>query len=262
MRHRPKVQLGEGKERFNVGNRASLSYSQSLFELAFSISLHVNLYKRLIMKYFTFLLSMLVVSVAVAQKPLDRGIHKRTTGGVSFLFGDKKAKDACKTNVVAFENIYSLQPIAANALPVYTEPAVLLEAPLDLASAISIPSLTQQPKERTGRFLRPILRKSPGPVVGLNPERRLFRRGSTILGAPADSSAPYDWASIVGFVTGVLGFVVPLFWILGIVFGAIGMKRTKDGSLRGRGLAVAGFVCGVAMPALVLLLVGIVLGSL
>ena len=161
---------------------------------------------------------MLVVSVAVAQKPLDRGIHKRTTGGVSFLFGDKKAKDACKTNVVAFENIYSLQPIAANALPLHTEPAVLLEAPLDLASAMSIPSLTRQPKERTGRFLRPIFRKSPGPVVGLNPERRLFRRGSSMLGAPADSSAPFDWASIVGFVTGVLGFVVWPFWILGIIF--------------------------------------------
>ena len=205
---------------------------------------------------------MLVVSVAVAQKPLDRGIHKRTTGGVSFLFGDKKAKDACKTNVVAFENIYSLQPIAANALPLHTEPAVLLEAPLDLASAMSIPSLTRQPKERTGRFLRPIFRKSPGPVVGLNPERRLFRRGSSMLGAPADSSAPFDWASIVGFVTGVLGFVVWPFWILGIIFGAVGMTNTKDGSLRGRGLAVAGFVCGLASPVLLLWFVGLELGAL
>jgi len=73
MRHRPNVQLGEGKERFNVGNRTSLSYSQSLFELAFSISLHDNLCKRFIMKHFTFLLSMLVVSVAVAQKPAQVG---------------------------------------------------------------------------------------------------------------------------------------------------------------------------------------------
>ena len=32
------------------------------------------------MKYFSLLLSMLVVIAAVAQKPFDRGIHKRTTG--------------------------------------------------------------------------------------------------------------------------------------------------------------------------------------
>lgn len=43
------------------------------------------------MKFLSLLLSMMVVTVAVAQKPLDRGIHKRKTGGVSFLFGKKKA---------------------------------------------------------------------------------------------------------------------------------------------------------------------------
>ncbi len=212
------------------------------------------------MKYFTFLLPMMVVSVAVAQKPIDRGIHKRTTGGVSFLFGDKKANTQ-KTNVVAFEDIYSLQPIAANDISLHIEPAVLLEAPSDFASVVSIPSLAQQSNERTGRFLRPIIRKSPRPMVSLNPERRLFLRSSSMLSAPAASGAPMDWASLVGFVTGVLGFVVPFFWILGIVFGAIGMKRTKDGSVRGRGLALAGFICGLAVPVVGLLLVGLILGA-
>ena len=69
------------------------------------------------MKHFTFLLSMLVVSAAVAQKPIDRGIHKRTTGGVSFLFGKKKAKEAVNTDVVVFEEAYSLNAIAPKTLP-------------------------------------------------------------------------------------------------------------------------------------------------
>jgi hypothetical protein len=77
----------------------------------------------------------------------------------------------------------------------------------------------------------------------------------------ADSDAAFDWASIVGFVTGVLGWFVPGLWLLGIIFGAIGMKRTKDGSLRGRGLAVAGFVLGVAVPLVVILLIGVLLAA-
>ena len=35
----------------------------------------------------------LVVTATVGQKPLDRGVHKRTTGGVSFLFGEKSQQD-------------------------------------------------------------------------------------------------------------------------------------------------------------------------
>ena len=37
------------------------------------------------MKHLTVLLFLMVVTSAAAQKPLDRGIHKRKTGGVSFL---------------------------------------------------------------------------------------------------------------------------------------------------------------------------------
>ena len=125
-----------------------------------------------------------------------------------------------------------------------------------------MPPSRQKFNDRTNRLLRPLNRKALAPVARLKSERRLFRRAASILSVPADSSAPYDWASIVGFVTGVLGFVIPLFWILGIVFGAIGMKRTKDGSLRGRGMAVAGFICGLAVPLLVILLLGVIFASI
>ena len=98
-------------------------------------------------------------------------------------------------------------------------------------------------------------------VAGPTTEKRLFRRVNPLMANPADSDAAFDWASIVGFVTGVLGWFVPGLWLLGIIFGAIGMKRTKDGSLRGRGLAVAGFVLGVAVPLVVILLIGVLLAA-
>lgn len=98
-------------------------------------------------------------------------------------------------------------------------------------------------------------------VAGPTAEKRLFRRANPLMANPADSSAPFDWASIVGFVSGILGWAVPGLWLLGIIFGAIGMKRTKDGSLRGRGLAVAGFVLGLTVPLVVILLIGVLLSA-
>jgi hypothetical protein len=214
------------------------------------------------MKHFTFLLSMLVVSAAVAQKPIDRGIHKRTTGGVSFLFGKKKAKEAVNTDVVVFEEAYSLNAIAPKTLPFEFESAMLLKEPRNLASLDIVPPSRQKPNDRTSRLLRPLNRRALAPLASLKSERRLFRRAASMLSAPADSGAPTDWASIVALVTGILGFVVPFFWILGTVFGAIGMKRTKDGSLRGRGMAVAGFICGLVYPLLVILLLGVLFAAL
>lgn len=64
------------------------------------------------MKHFALFLSMLVASAAMAQKPLDRGIHKRTTGGVSFLFGKKKAKQARNAEVLVLEEAETPDAIA------------------------------------------------------------------------------------------------------------------------------------------------------
>ena len=214
------------------------------------------------MKHFAFLLSMLVVGAAVAQKPLDRGIHKRTTGGVSFLFGKKKAKDAVNTDVVVLEDAYSLNAIAPKSVPFEFESAILQKETRNFAALDIVRPTRQKSNDRTGRFLRPLNRKALAPLASLKSERLLFRRTASALRAPDDSGVPTDWASIVGLVTGILGFFVPWLFILGIVFGAIGMKRTKDGSLRGRGMAVAGFALGLLAPLLLVVLVGVALATL
>ena len=214
------------------------------------------------MKHFAFLLSMLVVSAAVAQKPIDRGIHKRATGGVSFLFDKKKANDAVNTDAVVFEEVQSLNAIETKTVPYVFESAVLMKGTRNFALMDNVSTSLQKPTDRTSRFLRPLNRKAIAPLASLNTERRLFRRAASRPNVPVDSDAPTDWASIVALVTGILGLFVPFFWILGIVFGAIGMKRTKDGSLRGRGMAVAGFVCGLVTPLLLILLLGIVFAAL
>ena len=201
---------------------------------------------------------MLVVTAAVAQKPFDRGIHKRTTGGVSFLFGEKKAKDADNMDVVTYDDMVALETMAPSLVANDVAPAALIESQDLAAFAVAEPI---EEVVLTNRVLRKLNRKGLTMVAGPTAEKRLFRRANPLMANPADSDAAFDWASIVGFVTGVLGWFVPGLWLLGIIFGAIGMKRTKDGSLRGRGLAVAGFVLGLAVPLVVLLLIGVLLSA-
>ena len=201
---------------------------------------------------------MLVVTAAVAQKPFDRGIHKRTTGGVSFLFGEKKAKDADNMDVVTYDDMVALETMAPSLVANDVAPAALIESQDLAAFAVAEPI---EEVMLTNRVLRKLNRKGLTMVAGPTAEKRLFRRANPLMANPADSDAAFDWASIVGFVTGVLGWFVPGLWLLGIIFGAIGMKRTKDGSLRGRGLAVAGLILGLAVPLVVLLLIGVLLSA-
>lgn len=71
-------------------------------------------------------------------------------------------------------------------------------------------------------------------------------------------SGEWDLFSIIGFVAVFLGWLLPLtllWWILAIVFSAIGLSRTKGGSRRGRGLAIAGLILGILSILLFLVLV-------
>ena len=100
-------------------------------------------------------------------------------------------------------------------------------------------------------------------VAGLDSKKRLIRRLGREESNPADGNAPYDWASIVGFAGILFGL---FYWflisrievilypsiLLALIFGAIGLRRTKEGQRRGRGLALAAFI-----PGLVVFLVGI-----
>jgi hypothetical protein len=71
----------------------------------------------------------------------------------------------------------------------------------------------------------------------------------------------WDIFSILSFGFGIIGILaVPiLFGILAIIFGAIGLSRTKNGARRGRGFAIAGFVLGLLVFFLLFLLFGLLL---
>ncbi len=54
--------------------------------------------------------------------------------------------------------------------------------------------------------------------------------------------------AIASLVLGIIGVVSAICSIPAIVFGAIAMNQTgKDHSLKGRGMAIAGFVLGIVM---------------
>lgn len=84
-----------------------------------------------------------------------------------------------------------------------------------------------------------------------------------LVGALNPENAPRtDGMSIVALVCGILSFLIPLVGlvlaILAIVFGAIGMGRTKrNPELKGRGMAIAGLVLGILGFLFVLLILAL-----
>ena len=58
--------------------------------------------------------------------------------------------------------------------------------------------------------------------------------------------------AISSLVLSLVG-LAPCFWVfqvpglLGVIFGIIGMKQTKDGTRKGRGMAIAGLVIGIIL---------------
>ena len=203
-----------------------------------------------LMKHFTLILSMLLASAAIAQKPLDRGIHKRTTGGVSFLFGKKKAKQTRNADVIVLEEAHTPEALAPIAIPMECESAGLLMVPSHAMSDKVVASLPQKAFSRRSRFLRPLRRKAMSSFLTLAPERRLLHRVHPRGDEPADEKAPFDLMTILG-LTGVV--LCPIFFPLivpGILFSMVGITRTKDGIRRGRKMAVIAFVCGLLVFSL------------
>ena len=102
---------------------------------------------------FLFLLSMLVVTAAVAQN-LDRGIHKPSTR-CSFLFGEK-ANDADKMDVAAYDDVV-VETMAPSLVANDVAPATLLE-PQFASFAIAEP-MDAEEVMLTNRVLRKLNRK-------------------------------------------------------------------------------------------------------
>ena len=200
------------------------------------------------MKYFSLLLSMLVVTAAVAQKPFDRGIHKRTTGGVSFLFGEKKAKDADNMDVVTYDDMVALETMAPSLVANDVAPATLLDP--QVASFAMAEPMEVEEVILTNRVLRKLNRKGLTMVAGPTAEKRLFRRANPLVAASEAGEGGYDWAAITGLAIGVLGLFVPFIWLLGVTFSAIGLSNTGDGGKKGKGMAIVGLVLSILRPIL------------
>ena len=210
------------------------------------------------MKCLSLLLSMLFVTVAAAQKPLDRGIHKRKTGGVSFLFGKKKDHADAR----ASEGVATLETLAPTNVTVPLASGRLVETPVALATETPPPF-----RERRARQpVRPLNRKGLSALVLPNSKKRMLHRPFSRMTSPNDGEAPHDWVSFTGLALGVLalalidsGSILTVwFWLLGLGFSVFGLFRTRNGDLRGRGLAVLGVVLfGISPLALFL---GVVTG--
>ena len=197
-------------------------------------------------------LAMLFATVAVAQRPLDRGIHKRNTGGVSFLFGQKKKA----SQAVMPQELVALEPKVPVQLSMADSPVPLIQRSVGALPVAAVPTA-----RRWKRVIRPLKKLGFPVVAGLDSKKRLMRRLGREESNPADGNAPYDWASIVGFVAPLLGIrlalsselaiastvILPATLLVGLILGAIGLKRTKSGERRGRALAFVGFSLGVVV---------------
>ena len=232
------------------------------------------------MKCIALLFSFLVVTLTAAQKPLDRGIHKRKTGGVSLLFGDNNNRNNAKD---AFDVAAELEPLPPVAFSTSIDPGRPLTCPLCMEHADVANATTQRP--RVLRFLLPLNARRLSPVAGSSVDRRLFRRARPSIPVPKRDSAAVDRVSLAALVFIVLGLLalaiysgafpylnrlakwIGHFWgrewfvlsllSLGFMFGFLGLRRTKRGRRRGRILALVSFILGSFLPlsGIVLLLV-------
>ena len=102
----------------------------------------------------------------------------------------------------------------------------------------------------------------PPPPPGDQPPS--YQPGPQPYGAPPPGYAPYGQAftpaapkqgnsgmAVAGFVLGIIA-LVPCFWfflqipgILGLIFSIIGLRATKNGLRKGRGLAIAGLAMSI-----------------
>lgn len=64
-----------------------------------------------------------------------------------------------------------------------------------------------------------------------------------------------DGVSIASFVTSLLGFN-----IVAVILGIVGLNRTKDGAMSGRGFAIAGIIIGSISLVMIIIMVIFMIG--
>jgi uncharacterized membrane protein len=96
----------------------------------------------------------------------------------------------------------------------------------------------------------------PGPPGGYQPPPGYQPYGA---GGPAQAPTNSGMA-IASMVLSLVG-LIPCFWVfqipglLGLIFGFVGLNQTKDGSRKGRGMAIAGLVIGIILVVVAVLFV-------
>lgn len=95
----------------------------------------------------------------------------------------------------------------------------------------------------------------PDESTEVQPERgSAFKRFSNALHSKLFPSAPEktDGMSIAAMCCGICGLLIFGFGVLGITFGAIGLRNTSENGTRGRGMAITGLVTGTVKLIIVI----------
>ena len=156
------------------------------------------------MKCIALFLSLIVVTTAAAQKPLDRGIHKRKTGGVSFLFGNNTQAEG-RAEAHAFGHVVALEHLPVVTLPLPTCTRQLLVQPdqvalLDKANATG-------PVARVGQRMSILNLRRIQAVAGPAMEKRLFRRAIPSIARAEQKGGSFDWVSLAALLFSTFGLV-------------------------------------------------------
>ena len=231
------------------------------------------------MKFTALFLSMTVVSATVAQKPLDRGIHKRKTGGVSLLFGKSANKAESQAAANVFGEIVALETLAPVASPLPQDFRVLLVQPREVNNWCSAHETRTTPDVKQRMSFLPLSRVQP--LAGPAMDKRLFRRSDSVISRTKQSSDSFDWMSLLAMFFATLGLVATgaslgwwgVYWkvadtltlwclSLAFLFGFLGMRRTKRRKRRGGILALVSFIVGAILPATaIIVLITLLTGS-
>jgi hypothetical protein len=231
------------------------------------------------MKCFALFLSLMVVTAAFAQKPLDRGIHKRKTGGVSLLFGKRTIKAEGHAKANAFGELVSLEILSPAALPVQQDLRVLLVQARQVNDLCSANETRATPDEKQRMSL--LSSNRIGLVAGPVLDKRLFRRAMPSISRTRPNSDSLDWVSLLAMLLATLGLVATGFvmgwwggflkgadtlalWFLslGFLLGFLGLRRTRRGKRRGGILALVSFVVGAILPSTaIILLIALLTGN-
>ena len=231
------------------------------------------------MKFTALFLSVILGIAAVAQKPMDRGIHKRKTGGVSFLFGNGANSAEGRAEANAVGELVALETLSPVALTLPNRSRQLLVRPGHMERFCKANATRQSTDLHCRMSFLPLCRVQP--LVGPALDQRLFRRTTPSISRSKPNSDSVDWVSLLAMLLATLGLVATGFvmgwwggflkgadtlalWFLslGFLLGFLGLRRTRRGKRRGGILALVSFIVGAILPSTaIILLIALLTGN-